>query len=204
MNILIVLVVLLFILFALAKKMGSSVFKQRVVLASPFIVLFALSIASIFYFSSAELLRSVLFPPLKELPGMAAYRPEISINCPSIAYEFEAIHLTITVHRRDGSAKPVRFSIESPTEVEVQGAKEREVRDSGDWILVPKEQGEYVVVVRGLAETRYFNSEQHLSVRRFDGLTRPQFEICMAVAGIVGFIGTLATILMGLSKIPRA
>ena len=201
MNILTVLVLLFLIFFLLAKKIGSSVFKKKVVLASPFIVLFVLSIASIFYFSSAQLLRRVLFPSLKDLPGMAAYRPEISVICPSIAYELEAIHLTIAVRRRDGAAKPLRFTIESPAEVEVQGATEREVRDSVDWILIPREQGEYVVVIRGLAQARSFSTERHLSVRKFDGLTRRQFEICVAVASIVTFIAALTTILTGLWKI---
>jgi hypothetical protein len=121
--------------------MDSPVFKEKIAWASPFLVLLALSIGSIFYFSSAEFLRSLLFPTWfsRDLPGMAAYRPMISVDCPPTAYELETVRLTITVRHNNGYAKPLRFSIESPAEVEVQGTKERQVRDSESWFLLPKQ-----------------------------------------------------------------
>jgi hypothetical protein len=184
--------------------MGSSVFKKAV-RVSPFLVLLALSLGSVFYFSSAELLRNVLSPTwfFKDLPGSAAYRPEISVICPPITYELETVRLTIIVRHKDGAAKPLRFSVESPAEVEVQGTKERLVRNSESWFLLPKEQGEYVIVVRGLADARSFTFEQHLSVRKFDGFTRRQFVFWTAVGSIVGFIGTVIAWLTGRSKKPK-
>ena len=78
--------------------MDSSVFKKAVRVSS-FVVLLALSIGSVFYFSSAEFLRNVLFPTwfFKDLPGIEAYRPEISVICPPTAYALETVRLTITV-----------------------------------------------------------------------------------------------------------
>ena len=125
-------------------------------------------------------------------------------NSPGTAYELETVRLTITVHRKDGVAKPLRFSIESPAEVEVQGTKERQVEDSESWFLLPKEQGEYVVVVRGLAEARPFAFEQHLSVRRLDGFTRRQFVVGTVVGTIVGIIGTVIAWFKGGTKKPNA
>lgn len=173
-------------------KMDSP-YLQRAVRVSPFLVLLAISIGSVFYFSSAEFLRTLLFPSWlsKDLPGIAAYRPEISVICPPTAYELETVRLTITVRHRDGITRPLRFSIESPAEIEVQGAKERIVRDSESWFLLPKEQGEYVVVVRGLAEARSFTFEQHLSVRKLDGLTRRQFVFGAAVGGTISIVGII-------------
>jgi hypothetical protein len=148
----------------------------------------ARSVGSVFYFSSAEFLRNVLFRNwlFKDLPSSAAYRPEINVICPPTAYELETVQLTVMVRRNDGVAKPWRFSIESPAGVEEQGTKERQVQNSESWFLLPKEQGEYVIVVRGLGDVRPFTFEQHLSVRKFDGFTRRQFVFwtCWAVSPV--------------------
>jgi len=184
----------------MAGKREYSVFKKAA-RVSPFLVILALSIGSIFHFSSAEFVRDAL--RFKDLPGTFAYRPQISVICPPTAYELETVRLTIIVRHSDGVGKPLRFSIETPAEVEVQGSKERQVSDSESWFLLPKEQGEYVVVVHGLAEARSFSFEQHLSVRRLDDLTRNQFNILMALvslSGLVGIIGTVRGWFIGSSK----
>ena len=104
---------------------------------------------------------------------------------------------------RLGPPNSLRFSIETPAEVEVQGTKERQVRDSESWFLLPKEQGEYIVVVRGLAEARSFASEQHLSVRRLDGLTRRQFFFCTALGSVLGIVGAVIAWFKVPSKKPK-
>lgn len=76
----------------------------------------------------------------------------------------------------------------------MQGSKERQVSDSESWFLLPKEQGEYVVVVHGLAEARSFSFEQHLSVRRLDDLTRNQFNILMALVSLSSLFGIIGTV----------
>jgi hypothetical protein len=184
----------------MAGKMDSSVFKKAV-RVSPFFVLVALSVGGFFHFSSAEFFRNAL--RFKDLPGTYAYRPQISVICPPTAYEFETVQLTVVVRHSDGVGKPLRFSIEAPAEIEVQGSKERQVSDSESWFLLPKEQGEYVVVVHSIAEARLFSYEHHLSVRRLDGLTRNQFNILMAfmsLSGLVGIIGTVRGWFAGSSK----
>jgi hypothetical protein len=176
---------------------------MKVLRASPFFVLLAVSVGSIFYFSSAEFLKSIPRWLLKHIPIYAAYRIESGVSCSSRAYELEAVRLTVHVNYPDGVMRPVRFRIEAPSQIEVQGDTELEIIESGSWFLLPKEQGEYVVVVRGLGEARSFEYDQHISVYRIDHLSRRWFVILTTVGSVIAFIGLCKALVSRKQASPR-
>jgi hypothetical protein len=108
--------------------------------------------------------------------------------CPSNAYELETIRLVLITQR---NSKLLKFVVEAPDEIEVQGSKEREVRDTATWFLVPKEQGEFVVVVRGLGLASSFRDEHSVSVHRIDHLSRRWFNLLVALGGTIGVLGCI-------------
>jgi hypothetical protein len=97
----------------------------------------------------------------------------------------ETLKLTIS------SLEARKFRIEVPDQIEVQGEKERKVVRSEDWFILPKEQGEYVLVVRELNPARPFVSEKHLSVYRIDHIPRRWFVVLTAIGAVAGFVGTV-------------
>lgn len=168
---------------------------KKVIGASPFLFLLAVSLGSYIYFSSAEFLLCVLIPTrCTDIPGIAANASNISVHCSASAYEMETIQLRIKVRDK---TKSLKFRVEAPPQIDVQGDKEREVRGAENWFLVPKEQGEFVIVVRGLGEARDLNYEHKLSVRRFDHLRRRWFVLLTIVTGVVGFIGAVRALSPG-------
>jgi hypothetical protein len=172
---------------------------KKVLGAAPFLVLLTVSLGSYIYFGSAEFLSCVLMPTRcidpEDIPGVMAFVPDIAVYCSSTAYEWETIRLRIRVRRHKDN--PLQFRVEAPDQIGVQGAKEREVREAENWFLLPKEQGEFVVVVRGLGQARNFSYEHKLSVRRFDHLPRRWFVLLTTVAGVVGFIGAVKALSPG-------
>lgn len=168
--------------------------ERNITAAFFFLALLIACIVADFHYSSAETIRRLLTAPLGGSPfGSMSFRLPGS-TCPRTAYEYETIRLVLTVPAT--STVPAKFIVETPKEIEVQGSKERVVQGSETWFLVPTQQGEYTVVVRGLGEVS-FRDEHGISVRRFDNLTRRSFNFVLAVGAFVGFIGTVVSLIRG-------
>lgn len=128
----------------------------------------------------------------EKIVGIApAGLPLVQVICPKRAYEYETVHLTVLVTGLPKGSKSLTCTVETSENIEVQGSLQRQVVGKEDWFLIPKEQGEYIVVVRGLATAKGLPFEQPLSVFKIDHIPRRWYVVLLAIASVIGFIGTL-------------
>lgn len=120
--------------------------------------------------------------------------PLVQVICPKRAYESETVRLTVWVTGLPKGAKSLTCTVETREKIEVQGSRQREVINKEDWFLVPKEQGEYVVVVRGLAAAKGLPFVQPLSVYKIDHIPRRWYVVMVGMGSVLGLIGTLRTL----------
>jgi hypothetical protein len=163
---------------------------QKILRISPFLILLVAGLVGLWNLSFVQYEREIL-------KLGAAYRfapgglPLVQVICPKRAYEFETVHLTVFVTGLPKGSKSLTCTVETSENIEVQGSRQREVVGKEDWFLIPKEQGEYVVVVRGLAAAKGLPFEQLLSVFKIDHIPRRWYVFLVAMAGLLGVIGTL-------------
>lgn len=174
--------------------------KRQWLQAAPFAVLFALAIATALVITPG-LFRTDLFsafwanlPDMKDAIGVVAYRPQrTTVDCPDSSYEHETIHLLVLRWNLPRKAKPALFTIETSDDVEVQGKRQQLVMTNAEWILVPKEQGEYEVVVRGPDGPTMRTFDLRLRVYRLDHIPRREFVAFEVLGGVIGAIGVVVS-----------
>ncbi len=172
--------------------------RPRILRASLSFAISAICMGSLWYFSPGMLseVLNALQPVriqrsrIEPIPP----RPRIEVYCPTRAYESETIRLTLWVTGRRRDARPFTFVVETSEKIEVQGDKRRRVQGTEDWFLIPREQGEYEVVVRGSEGAEGLKHEQPLSVYKLDHIPRRWFIGLATFGTILGAIGTLVTI----------
>jgi hypothetical protein len=165
--------------------------RRNIGLAAPFLALLGVSLGLFFHYTSGRFLLPLNDKRVVQFRRDAnlGFKPvHISSACPSIAYEFETVQLVVTT----GTNRPLILNIEAPDEIEVQGRKEREVEATETWFLLPKEQGEYTVVLRSLEIGAEYRNEHHISVRRFWFVTRRWFYLLVGIGALIGTLGAAA------------
>lgn len=163
---------------------------QKVLRISPFLVLLFAGLVGLWNLSVVQYRREVLKlgAAYRVVPGGL---PLVQVICPKRAYEYETVHLTVSVTGLPKGSKSLTCTVETSENIEVQGSRQREVVGKEDWFLIPKEQGEYVIVVRGRAAAKGLPFEQPLSVFKIDHIPRRWYVFLIAMASVLGLIGTL-------------
>lgn len=121
----------------------------------------------------------------------AAYIPPIEVYCPSSSYELGTIRLSVWRNGLPKNAKPVLLVVETSEQIEVQGDRQRQVRANENWFLIPKEQGEYEIVVRGTEGATVHKYSLPLRVYRVDHIPRRWFVFCEIAGGVIGALGAI-------------
>ncbi len=167
---------------------------------SPFLVLLFAGLFALWNLSAVQYAREVAkLSSTNRLVYVPKGLPLVQVICPKRAYESETVRLTVWLTGLPKGVKSLTCTIETSEKIEVQASRQRDVVSKEDWFLVPKEQGEYVVVVRGLAAAKGLPFEQPLSVYKVDHIPRRWYVILVAIGGVSGLIGTL----IGLFRRPK-
>jgi hypothetical protein len=162
----------------------------------PYLVLFVASHGFLLYFMPSSL--SSLYsgsPVFYDRFPTQGEKMEVEVTCPTRAYEYETIEITLVVKEFGIGTPPPDFTVETSNEIEIEGNKERLIQFSKNWFLVPKEHGEYVIAVKGNGSARGYERDIPLTVFKIFGLSRRWFEGLLWAGSIAGLIGMIRGLL---------